>query len=64
MQMDDRKIIELYNYRSENAKYDSYYVVLTSNANLSFEDVDRGFGGSYLTSQKGGGIIVEYGLIG
>ncbi|MGN1185231.1 MAG: hypothetical protein ACI4R7_08375 [Oliverpabstia sp.] len=63
MQMDDRKIIELYNYRSENAKYDSYYVVLTSNANLSFEDVDRGFGGSYLISQRGV-IIVEYGLIG
>lgn len=62
MQMDDRKIIELYNYRSENAKYDSYYVVLTSNANLSFEDVDRGFGGSYFTLE--GGIIVEYGLIG
>ena len=63
MQMDDRKIIELYKYRSENAKYDSYYVVLTSNANVSFEDVDRGFGGSYLTSQRGV-IIVEYGLIG
>lgn len=53
MQMDDRKIIELYNYRSENAKYDSYYVVLTSNANLSFEDVDRGFWGSYFTLEGG-----------
>lgn len=48
--------------RSENAKYDSYYVVLTSNADLSFEDVDVEFWGSYLSSTRDF-VIVEYGLI-
>lgn len=48
--------------RSENAKYDSYYVVLTSNADLSFKDVDAKFWGSYMTSTEDF-VIVEYGLI-
>lgn len=48
--------------RSENAKYDSYYVVLTNNSDLSFEDVDIKFWGSHLTSEEDF-VIVEYGLI-
>lgn len=48
--------------KSENAKYDSYYVVLTSNNDLSFEDVDVKFWGSYLGTAEDF-VIVEYGLI-
>lgn len=48
--------------RSENAKYDSYYVVLTNNDELSFEDVDVKFWGSSLTLTEDF-VIVEYGLI-
>lgn len=48
--------------RSQNAKFDSYYVVLTSDDNLTFEDVDRRFWSSYLASASDF-VIVEYGLI-
>lgn len=48
--------------RSENAKYDSYYMILTNDADLSFEDVDVEFWGSYSSLTKDF-VIVEYGLI-
>lgn len=48
--------------RSPNAKYDSYYVVLTNNEELSFEAVDLRFWSSDLTSEADF-VIVESGMI-
>ena len=48
--------------RSANAAYDSYYIVLTSNTELSFKEVDAKFWGSHLTPTEDF-VIVEYGLV-
>lgn len=48
--------------RSKNAKYDSYYVVLTNNDDLTFEAADSRFWGSSLSSDSDF-VIVECGLI-
>ena len=48
--------------RSANAAYDSYYIVLTSNTELSFKEVDAKFWGSHLTPTEDF-VSVEYGLV-
>ena len=48
--------------RSENAMYDSYYIVLSNNSDLTFEEIDERFWGSNLSLDEEF-IIVEYGLI-
>ncbi len=47
--------------RMPNAEADSYYVVLTDNENLTFEDVSKSLYGSLLEDSKimEGSIIVE-----
>lgn len=47
--------------RMPNAESDSYYVVLTDNENLTFEDVSKSLYGSLLEDSKimEGSIIVE-----
>lgn len=60
---DEYPFVKRVSGRSENAKYNSYYVVLTSDAHLTFEDVDSQFWGSNLSSDIEF-IIVEYGLVG
>lgn len=57
-----------YNYlqtlegRSQNAAYECYYIVVTNQENITFEDVDRRFFGSEYSLSKDF-CIIEYGLI-
>ena len=48
--------------RSQNAAYECYYIVVTNQENITFEDVDRKFFGSDY-SLLNDFCIVEYGLI-
>lgn len=48
--------------RSKNAAYDSYYVVLTNDEHITFQDVDERFWESSLPSEESFRII-EYGMI-
>ncbi|MCL2051623.1 MAG: hypothetical protein FWG91_07850 [Lachnospiraceae bacterium] len=48
--------------RSNNAKYESYYIVLSNEENISFEILDRRFWSSSMPLQEEF-IIIEFGLI-
>lgn len=48
--------------RSNNAKYDSYYIVLTNTENITFDEIDKQFWSSTVDTDRDF-YIVEYGLI-
>ena len=47
--------------RSNNAKCDSYYVILTNNENISFSEVDKAFWSSKMPNTKREFAIIGYG---